>query len=65
MTAALAQLVTLHGPEEVKLVACVPRRAAGWLDWLKWMPHCLSDEEVDGTAPRRLVAGQPRAARPT
>jgi S-DNA-T family DNA segregation ATPase FtsK/SpoIIIE len=59
VTAALAQLVTLHGPEEVKIVACVPRRAASWLDWLKWMPHCLSDEEVDGTAPRRLVADTP------
>ena len=59
VTAALAQLVTLHGPEEVKIVACVPRRAASWLDWLKWMPHCLSDDEVDGTAPRRLVVDTP------
>jgi S-DNA-T family DNA segregation ATPase FtsK/SpoIIIE len=56
ITAALAQLVTLHGPEEVRVVLCAPRRVAGWLDWLKWMPHALSDDQVDGTAPRRLVA---------
>ena len=56
VTVALAQLATLHGPQDLRIVTCVPRRAAGWLDWLKWLPHALSDEEVDGTAPRRLVA---------
>lgn len=56
VTAALAQLVTLHGPEEVRVVLCTPRRLAGWLEWLKWMPHALSPDEVDGTAPRRLIA---------
>jgi len=56
VTAGLAQLVTLHGPEEVRLYVVSPRRSAGWLDWLKWMPHVLSDEEVDGTAPKRMVA---------
>ena len=56
VTTALAELVTLHGPEEVQLVVCAPRRLAGWLDWLKWMPHALSQDEVDGTAPRRLIA---------
>ena len=59
VTTALAQLVTLHGAEEVKVITCLPRRAAGWVDWLKWMPHALSDEEVDGTAPRRLIAETP------
>ena len=56
VTTALAELVTLHGPEEVQLVVCAPRRLAGWLDWLKWMPHALCQDEVDGTAPRRLIA---------
>src|SRR5699024_6874508 len=28
-------------------------------DWLKWMPHALSPDEVDGTAPRRLIATTP------
>jgi S-DNA-T family DNA segregation ATPase FtsK/SpoIIIE len=61
VTAALAQLVTLHGPEEVRVVLCAPRRLAGWLDWLKWMPHALSEDQVDGTAPRRLVADDAEA----
>ncbi len=56
VTAALSQLVTLHGPEEVRIFIASPRRSAGWLDWLKWMPHALSDEDVDGTAPRRMIA---------
>jgi len=56
VTAALAQLVTLHGPEEVRIFIASPRRSAGWLDWLKWMPHLLSDDDVDGTAPRRMIA---------
>jgi S-DNA-T family DNA segregation ATPase FtsK/SpoIIIE len=34
VTTALAELVTLHGPEEVRLFAVSPRRTAGWLDWL-------------------------------
>ncbi len=61
VTAALAQLVTLHGPEEVTLVAYAPRRSARWLDWLKWMPHALSPDEMDGTAPRRLIADSAEA----
>jgi DNA segregation ATPase FtsK/SpoIIIE, S-DNA-T family len=59
MTAALAQLVTLHGPEEVRLVACVPRSGSSWLDWLKWMPQALSAENIDGVAPARLIAAHP------
>ncbi|MTD15251.1 type VII secretion protein EccCa [Nakamurella sp. YIM 132087] len=59
MTAALAQLVTLHGPEEVRLLACVPRSGSRWLDRLKWLPHALSTEEVDGVAPARLAAARP------
>ncbi|MDQ2846673.1 MAG: type VII secretion protein EccCa [Actinomycetota bacterium] len=59
VTSALAQLVTLHGPEEVRLFLVSPRRSAGWLDWVKWMPHALSDDQVDGTAPKRLAVSNP------
>lgn len=59
VTAALAQLVTLHSPEEVQLMVLSPRRSAGWLDWLKWMPHALSADDVDGTAPQRMVTDSP------
>ena len=62
VTAALAQLVTLHGAEEVKVITCLPRRAAGWLDWLKWMPHCAVRR--GGRRHRPAPAGRrhPRAA---
>ena len=55
VTCALAQLVALHGPGDVKIFVCVQRRVADWLDWLKWLPHALSDDDFDGAAPRRLV----------
>ena len=58
-TAALGQLVTWHSPEEVKVISCVARHSSGWLDWLKWLPHSLSAEEVDGNAPARLVVTHP------
>ncbi len=59
VTCALAQLVAWHGPTELRVVGCVQRRSAGWLDWLKWLPHAQSDDLFDGPAPRRLVAEHP------
>lgn len=61
MTTALAELVTMHGPEEVRLYLLTPRSSARWLDWLKWMPHSLSPDEIDGTAPARQVHSDPAA----
>lgn len=61
MTTALAELVTMHGPEEVRLFLLTPRGSARWLDWLKWMPHSLSPDEIDGTAPARQVHADPAA----
>ncbi|MET3805636.1 S-DNA-T family DNA segregation ATPase FtsK/SpoIIIE [Nakamurella sp. UYEF19] len=59
VTTALAQLVAWHGPGELRLFTCVPRRSAGWLDWLKWLPHFLSPDEYDGAAPKRLTTEHP------
>ncbi len=56
VTNALVQLVSWHGPGELRILSGVPRRSAGWLDWLKWLPHSRSDDEFDGPAPRRLTA---------
>jgi S-DNA-T family DNA segregation ATPase FtsK/SpoIIIE len=61
VTCALAQLAAWHGPGELRFLTCVPRRSAGWLGWLKWLPHFLSDDEYDGSAPRRLAAEHPAA----
>jgi S-DNA-T family DNA segregation ATPase FtsK/SpoIIIE len=61
VTSALMQLAAWHGPGDVRIVGCVPRRGAGWLDWLKWLPHNLSENEFDGPAPQRLVVEHPAA----
>ena len=59
VTVALAQLVAWHGPGELRIFTCVPRRSAAWLQWLKWLPHSLSDDEFDGAAPKRLATEHP------
>lgn len=61
LTAALAQLAAWHGPGELRIYSCVPRRSAGWLGWLKWLPHSLSADEFDGAAPKRLATEHPEA----
>ncbi|MEU8657815.1 type VII secretion protein EccCb, partial [Actinoplanes philippinensis] len=41
--AVLAQLATLHSPDELRLaVVAAPERRAGW-DWVLWLPHTRAD----------------------
>ena len=61
VTCILAQLAAWHGPAELRMVTCVPRRSAGWVNWLKWLPHFLSPDEFDGAAPKRLATEHPDA----
>ena len=61
VTSALMQLCAWHGPGDVQILGCAPRWTAGWLDWLKWLPHTLSENEFDGPAPQRLVVEHPEA----
>lgn len=53
--ALVAQLVTLHSPEDL-VVAVVPARGAmaHW-EWAKWLPHVQVPGAVDGAGPRRLI----------
>jgi S-DNA-T family DNA segregation ATPase FtsK/SpoIIIE len=50
--AMLAQLVTLHAPDDVRVAVCCPDPAArhDW-DWVKWLPHARhpSGGGPDGT----------------
>ncbi|MCD2192257.1 type VII secretion protein EccCa [Actinomycetospora endophytica] len=50
--AMLAQLVTLHAPDDVRVAVCCPDPAAraAW-DWVKWLPHARhpSGGGPDGT----------------
>ncbi|MDI3390505.1 type VII secretion protein EccCa [Streptomyces sp. B-S-A8] len=53
--AAIAQLTTLHSPEDL-LVAVVahPSAAADW-DWIKWLPHTQHPKQKDGAGSARLL----------
>ncbi len=54
--AMLGQLVTLHGPDDVRLATCTaPDTAAEW-EWVKWLPHTQHRSELDGAGPVRLAA---------
>lgn len=56
LRALVAQLVTLHAPDDVRLAWCLGPAALPGYDWVKWLPHCLDPDGWDGPAPRRLVA---------
>lgn len=53
----LIQLVGLHSPAELVIVAVASARSAGRWEWLKWLPHAASDhspisgEHLVATAP--------------
>jgi S-DNA-T family DNA segregation ATPase FtsK/SpoIIIE len=52
----IAQLVTFHAPEELRIaVLAGPEQVAQW-DWTKWLPHLAHPVDVDGAGPVRLFA---------
>ncbi len=54
--AMIAQLATLHSPDDLRIAVCVgPERRADW-EWLKWLPHALHPERTDALGQLRLVA---------
>jgi S-DNA-T family DNA segregation ATPase FtsK/SpoIIIE len=53
--AILAELATLHSPEDARVAVCASaERAAEW-DWVKWLPHALHLSAADGAGPVRMV----------
>lgn len=57
--AMVAQLVTLHSPEDlVVAVVAAPGAVAGW-DWTKWLPHTQVPGQTDGAGTRRLCVDDP------
>ncbi|MCG5213698.1 type VII secretion protein EccCa [Streptosporangium sp. KLBMP 9127] len=51
----IAQLVSLHSPDELRISVCAsPERIADW-DWVKWLPHALHPAEQDGAGAVRLI----------
>lgn len=52
--ALIAQAVTLHSPDELRVAVCVsPERAADW-DWVKWLPHAQHPHVQDAAGSARL-----------
>lgn len=54
--AMIAQLTTLHSPDDLLVaVAAAPGAAEEW-EWTKWLPHNQHRKEGDGAGSRRLTA---------
>ncbi|MFI5534591.1 type VII secretion protein EccCa [Kitasatospora sp. NPDC051853] len=54
--AMLAQLATLHSPDDLVIgVAAAPGAVDEW-EWAKWLPHTQHRKESDGAGSRRLIA---------
>ncbi|MEV1048448.1 type VII secretion protein EccCa [Streptomyces sp. NPDC049916] len=50
----VAQLVTLHSPEDLMVaVVAAPGSVEHW-DWTKWLPHAQVPGQVDGAGTKRL-----------
>ena len=51
VTAALArsfaaQIAALHSYEEVKIVVLFPQEERGDWQWMRWLPHCMSEDRT-------------------
>ncbi|MBB5152476.1 type VII secretion protein EccCa [Saccharopolyspora phatthalungensis] len=56
MRAILAQLVTFHSPDDLKVAVCTSDDQAENWDWVKWLPHSQHSTEQDGAGNVRLTA---------
>ncbi|MFD7905765.1 type VII secretion protein EccCa [Kitasatospora sp. NPDC059747] len=54
--AMIAQLTTLHSPEDLLVAVAAAPGAAGEWEWTKWLPHNQHRKETDGAGSRRLTA---------
>ncbi|MEV7282825.1 type VII secretion protein EccCa [Streptomyces sp. NPDC093111] len=50
----VAQLVTLHSPEDLMLAVVAARGAQERWDWTKWLPHTQVPGTLDGAGTKRL-----------
>ncbi|GAA2210612.1 type VII secretion protein EccC [Nonomuraea monospora] len=54
--AMVAQMVTFHSPDDMRIMVCAGREWMGHWEWVKWLPHALHPEENDGAGQVRLMA---------
>jgi S-DNA-T family DNA segregation ATPase FtsK/SpoIIIE len=54
--ALLAQIATMHTPDDLLVAVCAsPDRQLAW-QWMKWLPHALHPNKSDSLGRRRLAA---------
>ncbi|MEV4578805.1 type VII secretion protein EccCa [Nonomuraea jabiensis] len=53
--AVIAQLVTFHSPDDMRVLVCAGKEAMPHWDWVKWLPHALHPEEMDAAGQVRLM----------
>lgn len=54
--AMVAQLVTLHAPDDLVVAVVAGADAVARWDWTKWLPHTQVPGQVDGAGSKRLFA---------
>ncbi|RJL30029.1 type VII secretion protein EccCa [Bailinhaonella thermotolerans] len=54
--AMIAQLVTFHAPDDLRVVVCASSVLMPQWDWVKWLPHAQHPDEQDAAGPVRLMA---------
>ncbi|WP_194899189.1 type VII secretion protein EccCa, partial [Catenulispora pinisilvae] len=60
--ALVAQLVTFHSPDDLKVcVVADSDRIPRW-DWLKWLPHAQHPSAQDAAGPQRMIYDDPADA---
>ncbi|MET7329163.1 type VII secretion protein EccCa [Nonomuraea sp. NPDC005650] len=53
--AIIAQLVTFHSPDDMRVLVCASKEWMPHWDWVKWLPHALHPEEMDAAGHVRLM----------
>ncbi|MFB6720123.1 type VII secretion protein EccCa [Kribbella sp. NPDC056345] len=53
--AMLAQLATLHAPDNLRIAVVTDVDQESEWDWVKWMPHALHPERTDALGAARLI----------
>ena len=54
--ALIAQTVTFHAPDDLRIGVCVPDHHRSRWEWAKWLPHVQHPSKTDAVGPVRLVA---------
>ncbi|MBL7253223.1 type VII secretion protein EccCa [Paractinoplanes lichenicola] len=55
--AMVAQLVTFHAPDELRVAVLAEEVHSGPWEWVKWLPHNAHPTAFDAAGPVRLFAG--------